>query len=280
MNDVPEPLPKSRAEAKRTGSKFYFTGTPCPRGHVDVRYASTSNCKSCGRESSKARYSSDPKKFREYNRIQYQKHRPKRLEGLKQYKKENPEIIRRLNAKRDKVQLARSAALYRAADPIRAKAQAKAHRIKNRVSRNQNSQEWRSKNKERISNYNREYRNANRIKLRSYEGAFHKSVRRATPSWADRPAIQQIYAIRDQLNDMQIHGKFQVDHIIPLKGKNEAGQHIVCGLHVATNLQVVPQGYNSQKRHRFDPYNPHQRYEDADHNQIVAEVSATLDILK
>ena len=120
MNDVPEPLPKSRAEAKRTGSKFYFTGTPCPRGHVDVRYASTSNCKSCGRESSKARYSSDPKKFREYNRIQYQKHRPKRLEGLKQYKKENPEIIRRLNAKRDKSKMALATALYRATDLIHA----------------------------------------------------------------------------------------------------------------------------------------------------------------
>ena len=116
------------------------------------------------------------------------------------------------------------------------------------------------------------------MKLRSYEGAFHKSVRKATPSWADRAAIRKIYAIRDQLNDMQIHGKFQVDHIVPLKGKNEARKHIVCGLHVAVNLQVVPQWYNAQKRDRFDPCNPNQRYENTDHNQIVAEVSVALDV--
>jgi 5-methylcytosine-specific restriction endonuclease McrA len=29
--------PKTRAEAKSTGAKFYFTGTPCVRGHVALR---------------------------------------------------------------------------------------------------------------------------------------------------------------------------------------------------------------------------------------------------
>ena len=76
---------------------------------------------------------------------------------------------------------------------------------------------------------------------------------------------------------MQIHGKFQVDHIIPLTGKDEARKHIVCGLHVANNLQIVPQRYNSQKRDRFDPCNPNQKYEDTNHDQLVAEALAALD---
>ena len=32
-----EDLPKTRAEAKATGAKYYYTGEPCKHGHVAPR---------------------------------------------------------------------------------------------------------------------------------------------------------------------------------------------------------------------------------------------------
>jgi hypothetical protein len=37
----------TRAEALAAGKKRYFTGKPCPRGHVAERYASKGNCAAC-----------------------------------------------------------------------------------------------------------------------------------------------------------------------------------------------------------------------------------------
>jgi hypothetical protein len=42
--------PKTRAEAKALKSKYYLTGSPCPRGHYSVRFTSVGTCKECGRE--------------------------------------------------------------------------------------------------------------------------------------------------------------------------------------------------------------------------------------
>jgi hypothetical protein len=41
-------LPKSRAEAKATGSKYYFTGTPCKHGHIAPR-RTIGSCTDCAR---------------------------------------------------------------------------------------------------------------------------------------------------------------------------------------------------------------------------------------
>jgi 5-methylcytosine-specific restriction endonuclease McrA len=41
--------PKTRAEAKATGAKFYFTGEPCTRGHVALRKTKGA-CVECMRE--------------------------------------------------------------------------------------------------------------------------------------------------------------------------------------------------------------------------------------
>lgn len=43
-------LKSTRAEARSSGDKHYFTGQPCKRGHVAKRVVSTSNCCECMRE--------------------------------------------------------------------------------------------------------------------------------------------------------------------------------------------------------------------------------------
>ena len=49
-------LPRTRAEAKATKSKWYFTGKPCPRGHIDKRFTSQGSCASCLRENAMKDY--------------------------------------------------------------------------------------------------------------------------------------------------------------------------------------------------------------------------------
>jgi 5-methylcytosine-specific restriction endonuclease McrA len=44
-----EELPATRAEAKRAGAKHYFTGKPCPHGHVSIRHVGNGECVECGR---------------------------------------------------------------------------------------------------------------------------------------------------------------------------------------------------------------------------------------
>lgn len=59
----------------------------------------------------------------------------------------------------------------------------------------------------------------------------------ATPLWANRAAITEIYK--------NCPVGFHVDHVIPLKGKT------VCGLHVETNLQYLSAAENLKKRNRL-----------------------------
>ena len=42
-------LPKTRKEALAQGSKHYFTGKPCKRGHFDVRRVNGKYCAACNR---------------------------------------------------------------------------------------------------------------------------------------------------------------------------------------------------------------------------------------
>jgi len=80
-------------------------------------------------------------------------------------------------------------------------------------------------------------------KTKPYKNSF-ASKRRAdqinrTPSWADLKAIRSFY--------MNCPEGYEVDHIVPLRGK------MVSGLHVLGNLQYLPADENRRKRNLFTP---------------------------
>lgn len=67
-----------------------------------------------------------------------------------------------------------------------------------------------------------------------------------TPKWADIEKIKAYYDICSFFNEVNGYIKYHVDHIIPLKGNK------VSGLHVHSNLQILPAKENMSKGNRYN----------------------------
>ena len=77
----------------------------------------------------------------------------------------------------------------------------------------------------------------------AYKNASHQATFRAgnaAVGWTNKEAIQAIYKKSDELT-LKTGTQHNVDHIIPLKGDN------VCGLHIVENLQVLTAEDNKVK---------------------------------
>ena len=96
----------SAKEAKALGLKRYFTGEPCPQGHVDERFVRTRKCRSCSKKSSLDYYYGhgavshkpyyDPEKRKTY----YLAHREKIIQKKRNYYLANREKIIEKSKKR------------------------------------------------------------------------------------------------------------------------------------------------------------------------------------
>lgn len=89
-----------------------------------------------------------------------------------------------------------------------------------------------------------------RARIVARESAKRAARKLAAPSWlTDRHLgeIDSVYAEAARLSE-ETGIAHQVDHIVPIKGKN------VCGLHVPWNLQILTQSENAKKGNRYDDW--------------------------
>lgn len=129
----------------------------------------------------------------------------------------------------------------------------------NRVKRLAWERKYEAKNKEKrqkqkavvekslkTKQYRKHWREANKSKVQEYCRTYQATKLGCTPAWLssqDRIKIAQIYdkAVKITLETGIPH---EVDHIVPLQGKN------VRGLHVPWNLQILPSNLNRSKGNR------------------------------
>lgn len=73
-------------------------------------------------------------------------------------------------------------------------------------------------------------------------------IKQATPTWDEELTdfVYQEALHLTQLRNKVTPFKWQVDHIIPLKGKT------VCGLHTWNNFQLLPDFVNLEKRNKYE----------------------------
>lgn len=92
------------------------------------------------------------------------------------------------------------------------------------------------------------YRQANKGKIAALNAARKIIVKQRTPKWLDaisHDRIKNEYQLAALLTKVT-GSSWHVDHIIPLQGK------LVSGLHVPSNLRVLPALENISKKNKFE----------------------------
>ena len=213
----------TRVEAIERGLKRYFTGTECPHGHLSEKIVSSRGCMQCLAEKN-ARLVKEGY-FRKW---------------IKKKNSETPGYSRRHDPDGAKANARRRA---RRADPEKKAKELQYERDlyqKNREEILRKSKIWREAlGTEEIARRRRVQYVKHRAKV--IERAYRRTEDRklATPSWANLPAIREIY-------DSAKEGE-HIDHIVPIKGKN------VCGLHVHWNLTPLNASKNQSKGNKMPP---------------------------
>jgi hypothetical protein len=203
----------SHEDAAEAGATMFFTGLPCKRGHVDLRYVKSRDCVVCSRQryaewltSNADRARSTAKKWREANR--------ERLQAIdKAQYRDNPEYYKR------------KAREWQAANKDRHSALGKARYEARREELLEGMKKWARENPERRRAHSRKY------------GA---TRRRNVESQLESLSNVELLEITVLYEEAAMLGSdWHVDHITPLS---------VGGEHRPYNMQIVKANYNKWKR--------------------------------
>lgn len=101
--------------------------------------------------------------------------------------------------------------------------------------------EWQKNNREKVNLKNSRWRKANPGATNNQTAQRRAGLKRAVPVWLTEKHKQRIRRIYEEAAQLNL----EVDHIVPIRGKN------VCGLHVPWNLQLLSKSENSSKGNRY-----------------------------
>lgn len=157
------------------------------------------------------------------------------LERVKKYQTKNPEIIKQ------------RAASYAQDNKDLRSANHKAWRLSNLEHDAARKSKYRVKNIVKVKATYKQYYESNYPRMLAKRNKQHADKIKRIPAWLtkdDHWMIEQAYelaALRTQMFGFLWH----VDHVLPLRGK------LVSGLHVPTNLQVIPGVDNLRKSNKM-----------------------------
>lgn len=205
----------TRQEAIQLGLKKCY-GSVCAK-HPDLegyRYVS-GGCFGCAKNWVKARRLADPELDREWGRKSSAKQRAIRLQ--------NPDLRRKTLD---------YGSAYRRANQEKVEAK---------------KREWAAAHPELVKAYARRTKTKNKGRVVAATVKRRLSKMRRTPKWVgseEQWLIREIYELAAMRTEA-LGFSWHVDHIVPLQGKT------VSGLHVPSNLQVIPAAVNIRKGNRL-----------------------------
>jgi hypothetical protein len=98
---------------------------------------------------------------------------------------------------------------------------------------------WQDQHADSIDRANTDRQDASLGKATAFAAKARATSMGAMPAWADPKAIEAVYVEAARLG-------LEVDHVIPLKGKQ------VCGLHIEGNLVLLTKLENLKKGNRYE----------------------------
>lgn len=201
------------------------------------------SCKKCHCERTRAWSSKNPEKMNGYAAKWRDENRGKINEAAKEryyeLRDSDPEFMEKARKRSNE---------SRRKDPVAYRQYQKQQRQKHTERNRSIFAEWYVKNSGKVKQKTRQYAIDNRERMRPINA--QRTMRRyafrikATPSWADRDAINSIYRQAAELTE-STGVKHHVDHYYPLRGK------MVCGLHVENNLIVITAKQNQEKGNKM-----------------------------
>lgn len=230
-----------RAAARKAGLVRYSPGFPCSKGHEAERLTSNGACVVCNNIKSgahqKAKRALKPKRVRCTPHEYYLRYK----ETRRRYRENNPDVVAasyKRWCQKNVDHIRRRSALWRENNPEKYKAY---HAYENRKV---DKAAWRARNSEKWAARSKAWRQLNKPKRAAYESRRRAEKRQRTPTTANLLNIEYFYewAARQTALTGVPH---EVDHIVPLRGKN------VCGLHVDWNMRVIPKSENRRKHNQL-----------------------------
>lgn len=187
----------------------------------------------------KAKKSEFDKRYRE-------KHKESHLAKKKIYREENKEKVSQGKKdwyKKNSDLVINKVRQYEIDNKEKISANKKIYREKNKTKQNLYMVNYYLSNKEKVYAINNKWKEKNKARVLALKRKRVATKLNATPKWCEHEAIELIYKEAALL-------KYHVDHIVPLVSK------LVCGLHVLSNIQILPPTDNMKKGNRYWPDMP------------------------
>lgn len=219
----------SRDFALSQGLTHYFTGKPCKHGHIDIRFAKDSACKTCSREKRARLYKEDSVKSRASSNAWKAKNKEKVSEYMSEWRAKNSQKISDYE---------------------------QSYRMNNAEKRRTQKENWRRSNMDHVRKYARDLYASNLEHKLSHimRGMVSRVLKNGKSRSLGYGAAELKQRIESQFRDgmnWSNHGEWEIDHKIPVSSFIARGVTDPLVVNALSNLQPLWKRENRAKNNRY-----------------------------